>query len=105
MDYIGTYGGAPMSPLRHPAKAMVPRSLIAVLVRLVQRHTRARRRTRATVLKFPTASRRAEDHPHYNLHLQYYGGDMASGGTAHCVLQQHTDIDITDSRRRRSDWG
>jgi hypothetical protein len=49
--YIGTYGGAPMSPPRHPAKAQAPRSLIAVSIRLVQRHARARRRTRATVQK------------------------------------------------------
>jgi hypothetical protein len=36
--YIGTYGGAPMSPLRHPAKAKAPRSLIviAVSIRLVR---------------------------------------------------------------------
>jgi hypothetical protein len=40
-----------MSPLRRPAKAKAPRSLIAVSVRLVQRYARARRRTRATVQK------------------------------------------------------
>ena len=46
------YGGAPMPPLRHHAKSMVPRSLIAVSVRLVQRYARARaRRTRAAVQK------------------------------------------------------
>jgi hypothetical protein len=38
--YIGTYGGAPMSPLRYPAKAKAPRSLIAVSIRLVQRYAR-----------------------------------------------------------------
>jgi hypothetical protein len=32
--YIGTHGGAMMSPLRHPAKAMVPRPLIVVSIRL-----------------------------------------------------------------------
>jgi hypothetical protein len=49
--YIGTYGGPPMSPLRHPGKTEAPRSLIAVSIRLVQRYARARRRTRATVQK------------------------------------------------------
>ena len=49
--YIGTYGAPPMSPLRYPAKAKAPRSLIAVSIRLVQRYARARRRTRATVQK------------------------------------------------------
>jgi hypothetical protein len=33
--YIGTYGRPPMSPLRHPAKARVRRSLIVVSIRLV----------------------------------------------------------------------
>jgi hypothetical protein len=46
--YIGTYGGAPMSPPRYPDKAKAPRSLIAVSIRLIQRYARARRRTRAT---------------------------------------------------------
>jgi hypothetical protein len=36
--YIGTYGGATMSPPRHCAKAKAPRSLIAVSIRLVQRY-------------------------------------------------------------------
>jgi hypothetical protein len=50
--YIGTYGGPPMSPPRHPDnKAKAPRSLIAVSIRLVQRYARARRRARATVQK------------------------------------------------------
>jgi hypothetical protein len=40
-----------MPPLRHPAKAKAPRSLIAILVRLVQRYARARRRTGATAQK------------------------------------------------------
>jgi hypothetical protein len=40
-----------MSPLRHPAKAKAPRSLIAVSIRLVQRYARARRRTGAAVQK------------------------------------------------------
>jgi hypothetical protein len=49
--HTGTYGGAPMSPLRCPDKAKAPRSLIAVSIRLVQRYARARRRSRATVQK------------------------------------------------------
>jgi hypothetical protein len=40
-----------MSPLRYPAKARAPRSLIVVSIQLVQRHAWARRRTRATVQK------------------------------------------------------
>jgi hypothetical protein len=40
-----------MSPLRCPAKAKAPRSLIAVSIRLAQRCAWARRRTRATVQK------------------------------------------------------
>jgi hypothetical protein len=47
--YIGTYGAPPMSPLRCPAKAKAPRSLITASIRLVQRYARARRRTRATL--------------------------------------------------------
>jgi hypothetical protein len=47
----GPTGGPPMSPLRCPAKAKAPRSLIAVSIRLVKRYARARRRTRATVQK------------------------------------------------------
>jgi hypothetical protein len=46
-----TYGGPPMSPLRCPAKAKAPRSLITASIRLVQRYARARRRTRGTVQK------------------------------------------------------
>jgi hypothetical protein len=45
-----TGGQAAMSPLRYPAKAKAPRSLIAVSIRLVQRYARARRRT--TELQF-----------------------------------------------------
>jgi hypothetical protein len=48
---IGTYGRLPMSPLRHPAKARAPRSLIVVSVQLVSRFAQARCRTRATVQK------------------------------------------------------
>jgi hypothetical protein len=33
--YIGTYGRPMMPPLRYPAKAMVPRPLIVVSIRLV----------------------------------------------------------------------
>jgi hypothetical protein len=40
-----------MYPLRHPAKARAPRSLIVVSIRLAQRYARARRRTRAAVQK------------------------------------------------------
>jgi hypothetical protein len=51
--YIGTdsTGGGPMPPLRCPAKAKAPRSLITASIRLVQRYARTRRRTRATVQK------------------------------------------------------
>jgi hypothetical protein len=56
--YIGTYGGPPMSTLRHPAKAKAPRSLIAVSIWLVQRYARARRLTRATSSKAISKARR-----------------------------------------------
>jgi hypothetical protein len=57
-----------MSSLRHPAKAKVPRSLIAALVRPVQRYALARRRTRAAVQR-PFQAPKASEAEFLLLHL------------------------------------